>query len=112
MGDLSVKLEKLTINNNNTEDGGGDKFAVKTKTFLSISDAEMSKKEVKILNRLKHDFIVAYLDHFKNSKGQLAIVMLQRNSGGLRVFLSSQAISRVLCLEAGQSDAGQRPQQE
>ena len=102
MGDPSAMLGALSINNNNTQDGDftkvktlgsgafgcvdlctveegkpyakkGDQVAVKK--FFSISDAEMAKKEVKILNRLKHRYIVAYLDHFKDSKGQLAIVM-------------------------------------
>ena len=109
-------LERLRINNNNSLGGDfkkvktlgsgafgcvdlctleegktyakkGDKVAVKR--FFNIYDGEMAKKEAMILIRLKHPFIVAYLDHFKDSKGQLAIVMEFCDKGTLGDHVAS-----------------------
>ena len=52
----------------------------------------MAKREAMVLMRLKHQFIVAYLDHFKDSKGQLAIVMEYCDRGTLGNYLSSWSI--------------------
>ena len=68
----------------------GDQVAVKR--FLRISDREMAKKEVMILIRLEHQFIVAYLDHFKDSKDQLAIVMEYCEKGTLGDWLSTYPV--------------------
>ena len=117
MGDYpTAKLEKLRTNNNHSQDGDfkkvktlgsgafgcvdlctlerrktyakkGDQVAVKK--FFSISDREMAKKEATILIRLKHEFIVAYFDHFKDSKGQLAIVMEFCDKGTLADWVAS-----------------------
>ena len=115
----SAMLERLRINNNNSQDGDfkkvktlgsgsfgcvdlctveeeksyakkGDKVAVKI--FLSLSQREMAKKEAMTLIKLKHEFIVAYLDHYKDSKGQLAIVMEFCDMGTLGDFLSSYPV--------------------
>ena len=120
MGDNpTVMLEKLRIKNNNSLDGDfkkvrtlgsgafgrvdlctveegktyakrGDQVAVKK--FFSISDREMAKKEAMILIRLKHQYIVAYLDQFKDSKGQLAIVMEFCDQGTLEDWLTSRSV--------------------
>ena len=109
-------LEMLRINNNNSQDGdfkkvktlgsgafgcvdlctveGGKTYAKKgdqvaVKKFLRFYDREMAKKEVMILQRLKHHNIVAYLDHFTDSDGQLAIVMEYCDQGTLGDYLSS-----------------------
>ena len=68
----------------------GDQVAVKRS--LRFSDREMAKKEVMILLRLKHQFIVAYLDHFKDSMGQLALVMEYCERGTLGDWLSSYPV--------------------
>ena len=65
----------------------GDQVAVKR--FFSISKREMAKKEIMILMKLKHEFIVAFLDHFKDSMGRLAIVMEFCDEGTLEDFLTA-----------------------
>ena len=82
-------VDLCTVEEGKTYAERGDRVAVKR--FFSIAEAEMAKKEVKILNRLKkHRYIVAYLDHFRDSKGQLAIVMEYCDQGTLGGFLSSR----------------------
>ena len=65
----------------------GDKVAVKR--LLSVSDEDMAEREARILTKLKHQFIVAYYDQYKDSKGLLAIVMEYCEGGTLRDYLSS-----------------------
>ena len=67
----------------------GDQVAVKR--IKTVSDAEMAKKEALVLNKLKHEFIVRYLDNFKDSLGQLCIVMEYCDQGTLEDFLSSRS---------------------
>ena len=55
----------------------------------------MAKKEAMTLSRLKHQYIVAYLDHFKDSKGQLAIVMEYCDLGTLEDWLSSLSVKPI-----------------
>ena len=117
MGDLSAMLKRLRITMNKFHDNGdfkkvrtlgsgafgcvdlctvevektyakkGDQVAVKR--FFSISKREMAKKEIMILMKLKHEFIVAFLDHFKDSMGRLAIVMEFCDEGTLEDFLTA-----------------------
>ena len=65
----------------------GDKVAVKR--LLSVSDEDMAEREARILTKLKHQFIVAYYDQYKDSKGLLAIVMEYCEGGTLKDYLSS-----------------------
>ena len=117
MGDPSAMLERLSISNSNNisqeedfkkvESLGSGAFGrvdlctiergktyakkgdqVVIKKLFSISDAETAKKEMLILNRVKHPFIVSYLDHFKDSKGQLAIVTEYCNKGTLEDWMA------------------------
>ena len=67
----------------------GDQVAVKRS--IRFHDREMAK-EVMILLKLKHQFIVAYLDHFKDSKGQLALVMEYCERGTLGDWLFSYPV--------------------
>ena len=65
----------------------GDKVAVKR--LLSVSDEDMAEREARILTKLKHQFIVAYYDQYKDSRGLLAIVMEYCEGGTLNEYLSS-----------------------
>ena len=65
----------------------GDKVAVKR--IKDVTDKEMAKKEALVLNRLDNRFIVRYLDNFKDSLGQLCIVMEYCDEGTLEDYLSS-----------------------
>ena len=80
-------VDLCTVEKGKTFAMKGDQVAVKR--FFSIYDREMAKKEAMILIGLRHQFIVAYLDHFKDSKGQLAIVMEFCDFGTLEDYLSS-----------------------
>ena len=122
MGDLSARFASLKINNNGTKgdhfkkikDLGSGAFGrvdlsivqvrknyakcgeqVAIKRFQDISDSEMAKKEAEILQKLVQRFIVRYLDIFKNSKGQLCLVMEYCDRGTLVDFLSSHVDSRM-----------------
>ena len=122
MGDLSARFASLKINNNGTKgdhfkkikDLGSGAFGrvdlsivqvrknyakcgeqVAIKRFQDISDSEMAKKEAEILQKLVQRFIVRYLDIFKNSKGQLCLVMEYCDRGTLVDFLSSFVDSRM-----------------
>lgn len=65
----------------------GDKVAVKR--MKNVSNAEMAKKEALVLNKLKNQFIVRYLDNFKDGLGHLCIVMEYCDRGTLEDWLSS-----------------------
>ena len=123
MGDLSARFASLKINNNGTRgdhfkkirDLGSGAFGrvdlstvqvkksyakcgdqVAIKRFQEISDSEMAKKEARILQKLVHRFIVGYLDIFKNSKGQLCLVMEYCDQGTLEDWLSSSRVAEPL----------------
>ena len=66
----------------------GDEVAVKR--IKTVADAEMAKKEALVLNKLDHQFIVRYLDNFKDSQGQLCIVMEYCDRGTLEDWLLSR----------------------
>ena len=68
----------------------GDKVAVKR--IKSVSDAEMARKEALVLKKLKHPYIVRYLDNFKDSLGQFCIVMEYCDKGTLEDWLSSRPV--------------------
>ena len=68
----------------------GDQVAVKR--MKTVSDAEMAKREALILNKLDHEFIVRYLDNFKDNLGQLCIVMEYCDMGTLKDYLSSYPV--------------------
>ena len=117
MGDLSARFASLKINNNGTR---GDHFKkirnlgsgafgrvdlstvqvrknyakcgeqVAIKRFQDISDSVMAKKEAEILHKLVHLFIVRYFDIFKNSRGQLCLVMEYCDRGTLEDWLSTR----------------------
>ena len=70
-----------------------DKVAVKR--IKDVSDKEMAKKEALVLNRLNHQNIVRYLDNFKDSLGQLCIVMEYCDRGTLEDYLSSSRVKPV-----------------
>ena len=116
MGDLSARFASLNINNNGTRgdhfkkirDLGSGAFGrvdlsivqvkknyakcgeqVAIKRFQELSDSEMAKKEARILQKLVHQYIVRYLDIFKNSKGQLCLVMEYCDRGTLEDLFSS-----------------------
>ena len=65
----------------------GEQVAVKK--FLSVSDDEIAEKEAMVLEKFYHPNIVRYLDHFKNAKGQLSIVMEYCDMGTLEDFLTT-----------------------
>ena len=65
---------------------------VAVKRIKTVSDAEMAKKGALVLNKLKHKFIVRYLDNFKDSLGQLCIVMEYCDQGTLEDYLSSYTV--------------------
>ena len=64
----------------------GDQVAIKRMKPENISDAEMAKKEALVLNKLDHQFIVRYLDNFKDSLGQFCIVMEYCDKAGWSTF--------------------------
>ena len=68
----------------------GDQVAVKR--MKTVSDAEMARKEALVLNKLDHEFIVRYLDNFKDNLGQLCIVMEYCDMGTLKDYLSSYPV--------------------
>ena len=114
MADSSVMLARLRLDNKSTDGhfrkvrtlgsgafgcvdlctvGEKKKYAKKgeqvaIKRVKNVSDAEMAKKEALVLNKLDHEFIVRYLDNFKDSKGQLCIVMEYCDHGTLEDYLS------------------------
>ena len=63
-----------------------DKVAIKR---FVVSNAEMAKKEAKVLNRLNHEYIVSYHDIFINAKRQFCIVMEFCDRGSLEDYLNS-----------------------
>ena len=65
----------------------GDTVAIKR--VKDVYDAEMAKKEALVLNKLDHKYIVRYLDNFKDSTGQLCIVMEYCDRGTLEDYLTS-----------------------
>ena len=67
----------------------GDYVAVKRIKKESIGDTEVAKKEVQVLNKLGHKYIVRYLDNFKDTLGQFCIVMEYCDFGDLKHYLSS-----------------------
>ena len=83
-------VDLCTLEEGKTYGKKGDQVAVKR--FRSIRNEEMAKKEARILIRLKHQFIVAFLDQFKDSMGQLAIVMEFCDRGTLGDHLSSYPV--------------------
>ena len=68
----------------------GDQVAVKR--IKNVSDAEMAKKEALVLNKLDHQFIVRYLDNFKDNLGQFCIVMEYCDKGTLEDWLTSRPV--------------------
>ena len=70
----------------------GDYVAVKRIKKESIGDTEVAKKEVQVLNKLGHKYIVRYLDNFKDSLGQFCIVMEFCDKGTLEDWLSSRPV--------------------
>ena len=118
MADYSVMLARLRLDNKSTDGhfrkvrtlgsgafgcvdlctvGEKKKYAKKgeqvaIKRVKNVSDAERAKKEALVLNKLDHEFIVRYLDNFKDSKGQLCIVMEYCDHGTLEDFLSSYRV--------------------
>ena len=70
----------------------GDYVAVKRIKKESIGDTEVAKKEVQVLSKLGHKYIVRYLDNFKDSLGQFCIVMEFCDKGTLEDWLSSRPV--------------------
>ena len=70
----------------------GEQVAIKRMKRENISDAEMAKKEALVLNKLDHQFIVRYLDNFKDNKDQLCIVMEYCDKGTLEDWLTSRPV--------------------
>ena len=70
----------------------GELVAIKRMKRENISDAEVAKKEALVLNKLDHQFIVRYLDNFKDSLGQFCIVMEYCDKGTLEDWLSSRPV--------------------
>ena len=115
MGDPSVMLARLRLGNKSEKDdfkkvrslGSGafgcvdlctvqkkksyakERDQVAVKRIKTVANAEMAKKEALVLNSLDHRFIVRYLDNFKDSLGQLCIVMEYCDEGTLEDYLSS-----------------------
>ena len=52
----------------------------------------MANKEAGVLSKLKHQFIVRYLDNFKDSLGQFCIVMEYCDKGTLEDWLTSRSV--------------------
>ena len=70
----------------------GDYVAVKRIKKESIGDTEVAKKEVQVLSKLGHKYIVRYLDNFKDNLGQFCIVMEFCDKGTLEDWLSSRPV--------------------
>ena len=64
----------------------GEKVAVKR--FKDVSNDEMAKREAAVLSKLNHRYIVGYMDNFKDSQGQLCIVMEYCDYGSLEDYLT------------------------
>ena len=118
MADLTAKLAKLRLENSSkekhfkkektlgagafgcvdlcsvTEEKSyaekGDRVAVKR--IKDVADEKMAKNEALVLHRLVNEYIVRYLNNFKDSKGRLCIVMEYCDRGTLENFLSSRSI--------------------
>ena len=80
-------MDLCTVEEDKSYAKEGDQVAIKR--MKTVSDAEMAKKEALVLNKLDHQFIVRYLDNFKDNLGQLCIVMEYCDEGTLEDFLSS-----------------------
>ena len=59
---------------------------------MVLSDAEMAKNEALVLSKLDHQFIVRYLDNFKDNLGQFCIVMEYCDKGTLEDWLSFRPV--------------------
>ena len=59
------------------------------KRLLSVTDKDMAEREARILIQVKHQFIVAYYDQYKDSGGLLAIVMEYCEIGTLKDYLTA-----------------------
>ena len=55
----------------------------------------MAKNEALVLHRLVNQYIVRYLDNFKDSKGRLCIVMEYSDRGTMEDWLSSRPILQL-----------------
>ena len=68
----------------------GEKVAVKR--FKDVSNDEMAKREAAVHSKLNHRYIVGYMDNFKDSLGQLCIVMEYCDYGTLEDYLTQHDV--------------------